>query len=102
MPIDMRQHVEFRMNVWLQFMSKLHDLESVVDAQHALIRTLPKKHAISWLGGRITNLDERMHSLAGTFTDHEELTQVRQLGERRYWLKYGPSSRHRLNKAVGI
>ena len=78
MPIDMRQHVEFRMNVWLQFMSKLHDLESVVDAQHALIRTLPKKHAISWLGGRITNLDERMHSLAGTFTDHEELTQVRQ------------------------
>ena len=24
------------------------------------------------------------------------------LGVRRYWLKDGPSSRHRLNKAVGI
>ena len=32
----------------------------------------------TWFGGRITNLEERMHSLAGTFTDHEELTQVRQ------------------------
>ena len=32
----------------------------------------------TWFRERITNLDERMHSLAGTFTDHEELTQVRQ------------------------
>ena len=32
----------------------------------------------TWFGKRITNLEERMHSLAGTFTDHEELTQVRQ------------------------
>ena len=49
-----------------------------VDALENLVATLPKQLAISRLGGRITNLDERMHSLAGTFTDHEELTQVRQ------------------------
>ena len=49
-----------------------------VDALELTVTTLPKQLAISRLGGRITNLDERMHSLAGTFTDHEELTQARQ------------------------
>ena len=49
-----------------------------VDALELTVATLPSPLAISRLGGRITNLDERMHSLAGTFTDHEELTQVRQ------------------------
>ena len=49
-----------------------------IDALELTVQTLPKRLAITHLGGRITNLDERMHSLAGTFTDHEELTQVRQ------------------------
>ena len=51
-----------------------------IDGLELTVQTLPKRThlAISRLGGRISNLDERMHSLAGTFTDHEELTQVRQ------------------------
>ena len=57
---------------------KVAALERVLDALQLTVQTLPKQLAISRLGGRITNLDERMHSLAGTFTDHEELTQVRQ------------------------
>ena len=54
------------------------DQERILKALCLTVQTLPKQLAISRLGGRITNLDERMHSLAGTFTDHEELTQVRQ------------------------
>ena len=51
-------------------LTRVEDLER-------LIVTLPKQLAISRLGGRISDLCERIHSLALTFTDHEELTQAR-------------------------
>ena len=57
------------------------DQERILKALCLKVQDLPKHPgllAMSKLGGRISNLDERMHSLAGTFTDHEELTQVRQ------------------------
>ena len=65
-------------NIILAQRGRVDAMRSAHDALQATVATLPRNLAISRLGGRITNLDERMHSLAGTFTDHEELTQVRQ------------------------
>jgi len=64
-------------NIILAQRGRVDAMRSAHDALQATVVSLPRNLAISRLGGRITNLDERFHSLAVTVTDHSELVSDR-------------------------